>query len=114
MDYKTLSKMTATQLREQLAEYPDVSGVTAMKKDKLVETLCAKLGIDRHAHGTTAIDKPSIKKRIRALKKERDAAIAAKDLKKAHEVRHAIHKEKHRLRRAVKQADIAAAHGKSA
>jgi hypothetical protein len=112
LDYKTISKMTAVQLREQLAKYPDVTGVSAMKKDRLVEILCAKLGIDRHTHGTAAIDKTPIKQRIRALKKERDAAMAAKDAPKLREVIHAIHKEKHRLRRAVKQADIAAAHGK--
>src|SRR5262245_28953999 len=79
VDYKTVANMTAKQLREQLANYPDVSGVTAMKKDRLVVVLCDKLGIDRHAHAAAGIDKTAIKKQIRSLKKERDAALASKD-----------------------------------
>lgn len=113
MDYKTIAKMTAVQLREQLAKYPEVTGVTAMKKDKLVDLLAAKLGVQKHAHGEVALDKTSIKKRIRALKKERDEAMAGKDAKKLAALIHAIHKEKHALRRAVKLADAAAAHGKA-
>ena len=108
MDYRTISKMTAAHLREELAKYPDITGVSAMKKDKLVDLLCAKLGVDKHAHGDVQIDKTSIKQAIRALKKERDAALESKDSKKLAEVRHAIHKQRHLLRRAVKQAEMAA------
>jgi hypothetical protein len=112
LDYKQVSKMTAAQLREQLAQYPDITGVSAMKKDRLVGLLCGKLGIDPHAHAATGIDKASIKQRIRALKKERDAALQAKDAGKLATVHHALHKQRHLLRRAVKVADAAAAHGK--
>jgi hypothetical protein len=114
LDYKQVAKMTAAQLRDQLAQYPEISGVSAMKKEKLVELLCGKLGIDRHAHGAVGIDKTAIKQRIRALKKERDAAMAAKDAAKLVTVHHALHKQRHLLRRAVKMADTAAAHGKGA
>jgi hypothetical protein len=70
VDYKTISKMTAAQLRDQLAsQYPDVTGVSAMKKEKLVDILCNKLGIDRHTHAAAAIDKTAIKQSIRQLKK---------------------------------------------
>jgi len=109
LDYKTVSKMTAAQLRDELAKYPDVTGVTAMKKDKLVEIYCEKHGIERHAHGDLAVDKTSVKQAIRALKKERDTALAAKDLQKLAQVRHAIHKQRHLLRKAVKQAELEAA-----
>jgi hypothetical protein len=109
LDYKSISKMTASQLRDHLAKYPDISGVTSMKKEKLVELLCTKLGVERHVHGHAAVDKTAIKQRIRALKKERDAAMAAKDLTKLAELRHAIHKQRHMLRRAVKLADQLAA-----
>ena len=115
MDFNAVRKMTAVQLREQLAKYPDVAGVTAMKKDKLIGLLCKKLGIDPHAHAAAAgINKTAIKQQIRALKKERDAAKQAHDMKQLAEIRHRIHRQKHLLRRAVKEADIAAAHGKRA
>lgn len=114
MDYHEIQKMTAVKLREVIGEkYPDMSGLSAKKKDELVEILADKLGIDRHAHAAVGIDKTSIKQRIRALKKERDEALAARDSGRATEIRHAIHKQKHILRRAVKQADLAAARGKS-
>jgi hypothetical protein len=112
VDYKTIAKMTAVQLREQLAKYPDVTGVSAMKKDKLVDLLCGKLGVEKHAHGTVAVDKTAIKKKIRDLKKQRDEAMAAKDAKQLATVHHEIHKQKHALRQAVKQAEMAAAHAK--
>ena len=112
MDLKTIQKMTADKLREELARYPDLTGLTALKKDKLVDLLCQKLGIDQHAHAKAAIDKTAIKQAIRALKKERDAASLAKDKVRATELRHKIHHEKHRLRRAIQVADQAAAkHG---
>lgn len=113
MDYKSISKMTAAHLREQLAKYPDVAGVTAMKKEKLVDLLCAKLGVAKHTHAEVALDKTSIKKQIRTLKKERDAAMEASDAKKLAAIHHAIHKQKHALRRAVELAVIAAEHGKA-
>ena len=80
----------------------------AMKKDKLVDLYCEKMGVERHVHGEVAVDKTSIKQSIRALKKQRDAALEAKDLKKLAEIRHAIHKQRHLLRRAVREAEIAA------
>jgi len=109
VDLKSIQKMTADKLREELSQYPDLTGLSALKKDKLVALLCQKRGIDMHAHAAAAIDKTSIKQVIRALKKEREAATAAGDSKRATEIRHKIHHEKHKLRRAVKLADMAAA-----
>jgi hypothetical protein len=111
LDYKTVSKMTAAQLRDELSKDPDVTGVTSMKKDKLVEIYCEKHGIERHAHADLAIDKTAIKQAIRSLKKERDTALADRDPKKLAEVRHAIHKQRHLLRKAVEQAELAARRG---
>jgi cobalamin biosynthesis Co2+ chelatase CbiK len=111
MDYKEIKKMTAGKLREEIAaKFPDVDGVTSMKKEQLVDTLAEKLGIDIHAHAAVDIDKTAIKQKIRALKKERDEALAAHDKQRLHGIRHAIHRQKHTLRRAVKKADAAAAH----
>ena len=114
MDYREIQKMTAVKLREVITEkFPDVRGVSALKKEQLVVLLADKLGIDRHVHGTVAIDKTAIKQKIRALKKQRDEAMAAGDTSSLGEIKHAIHKQKHILRRAVREAEIAAAHGKA-
>ena len=114
MDYKEIQKMTAVKLRELITEkFPDVKGVSAMKKEQLVGLLADKLGIDRHAHAELAINKTEIKQKIHALKKQRDAALTADDGARLREIRHAIHKQKHILRRAVREAEIAAAHARS-
>jgi hypothetical protein len=101
------------QLREELAKHPDVTGVSAIKKERLVELLCQKLGIDTHVHAQAAVDKTGIKKQIRALKQQRAAALEAHDLAKLAEIRHKIHKQRHLLRRAVKEAELAAVRGKA-
>jgi hypothetical protein len=114
MDYQEIKKMTAVKLREEIASrFPEEKGVSGMKKEQLVDLLADRLGIEKHAHGDVAIDKTAIKQKIRTLKKERDAALQAKDGAKLHEIQHAIHKQKHILRRAVREADTAAAHAKS-
>jgi hypothetical protein len=114
LDYKAIRKMTAVQLREQLAKFPDVSGVSAMKKDALVELLSKKLGVSAHTHAEAQVNKTAVKQQIRALKKERDAAVLVHDKAKLAELRHRIHKQKHILRRAIKEADFAASRGKKA
>ncbi len=114
MDYNEIKKMTAVKLREVIAARdPGAQGLVGLKKDQLVDLLASKLGIAKHAHGTVDIDKSAVKQKIRALKKQREDLLKSGDKHKLAEVRHAIHKQKHILRRAVREADIAAAHGKS-
>jgi hypothetical protein len=105
--------MTAEKLREELAKDPELTGLSAMKKDQLVALMCEKLGIQRIVHGIATIDKTALKQAIRALKKERAAALESHDRAKLAELRHQIHANKHKLRRAVKLADQAAAHAKA-
>jgi len=113
MDYTEIKKMTAVKLREIIAaKYPEEKGLVGLKKEQLVDLLASKLGLDKHAHGAVAIDKSAIKQRIRALKKQREELEKSGNKEKLREIRHAIHKQKHILRRAVREADIAAAHGK--
>jgi hypothetical protein len=50
-------------------------------------------------HDVVGIDKPALKARIRALKKERDAAIEAGDHKKLDEVRAHIHRLNRQIRK---------------
>ncbi len=102
MDYHELSKLTVNKLREMAQEYDDLVGVTAMSKEKLIEVLCHKLGIEMPHKVVTGIDKTAIKARIRELKKIRDEAIAAKDREKLARARAEIHRLRHKRRRAAK------------
>ncbi len=114
MDYHEIKKMTTVKLREELAARDsEIKGLSGMKKEQLVDLLAEKLGVEKHAHAEIGVDKTAIKQRIRALKKERDAALAGHDKAKLHAIQHAIHEQKHILRRAVREAEIAAAHGKA-
>jgi len=46
MDYNELQQMTVIKLREEVKKFPDVKGVTGMKKDELIQLLVDKLGIE--------------------------------------------------------------------
>jgi hypothetical protein len=102
MDYHELRKLTVAKLREMATEYPDVVGAVGMHKDELVELLCGKLGIAMPHKVAVGEEKAKIKALARALKKERDAAIAAKDAKKLADVRRKLHRMRRRLRKAIK------------
>ncbi len=114
MNYHDIQKMTAVKLRDAIAEKdPNMTGLSAKKKDELVDIYAGILGVEKHVHGELSIDKTAVKRKIRELKKERDAALEARDRARLSEIRHAIHKQKHILRRAVREAEIAAAHAKT-
>jgi len=102
MNYHELQKATVVKLREMAKAYPELEGVSGMHKDQLVDALAHKLGIEIPHRVATGIDKTTIKKEIRALKKVRDEAVAAKDHPKAHDTRRKIHHLQHKLRRAVR------------
>ncbi len=113
MKYHDIQKMTAVKLRETIAEKsPDITGLSAKKKEELVDILAKLLGVERHEHAELGFDKTAVKQNIRALKKERDAALEARDKERLTEIRHAIHKQRHLLRRAVREAELATARGK--
>lgn len=102
--YEQLSAMTVVQLREvgHALNNPELRGIATMHKDKLLPLLCSVMGIEVHHHHVRAgVDKAGIKQRIRALKKERDAALAAKDGARLKEVRAKIHDLKRTLRKSI-------------
>jgi rubrerythrin len=102
--YEQLKKKKVDDLRAiaKELEHEAVKGYTQLRKDELLAALCTALGIEAHGHRrATGIDKKAVKGRIRELKAERDAAIAAKDSEKLHRVRRRIHRLRHKLRRAA-------------
>jgi hypothetical protein len=93
--YQELKGKTIQELRE-IAKGADaqevVQGYSQMNKDHLLPALCKALGVDARGHHTAAgIDKPAIKEKMRELRKERDAALAAHDRGALKSVRREIH-----------------------
>ena len=97
--YHDLQKMTVGRLREMAQAYDDLEGVTGMPKEKLVDVLAHKKGIEIPHKVVSGVDKAAIKAQIRELKKTRDAALSAKDSEQLRRTRRKLHRLRHHLRR---------------
>ena len=92
--YHELKAKTVGDLREIAKEiqHDAVQGYSQMNKEHLLVAICAALTIPIHEHhDVVGINKAELKVRIRALKKERDAAIEAGDHAKIKAIRAHIH-----------------------
>jgi hypothetical protein len=73
-----------------------------MRKAQLLEHICKHLNIQmQEHHDVVGIDKGTIKRQIRELKQQRNAALEAHDHQELKRVRRHIHKLKRRIRRAI-------------
>jgi len=121
MDKEALKKKTVAELRDMAREIPDVKGISAMKKDDLVELLAGNAGAKnvpakappaRAAEAAKATGplgkapqaKADIKERIRALKAEKREALEQQDRKKTRRCNRQIHHYKRQLRKMAKEA----------
>ena len=101
MDWHQLSKMKVDALREKAKQFPDIGAVSGLSKVKLVEVLAKHMGISHPHKRAEGIDKASLKGQIHELKKQRDAAIAAKDHAELKKVRRALHHKRRALHKAA-------------
>jgi hypothetical protein len=102
VDWHELNKHRVADLRDLMKEHlPEVTGITQMKKDQLVELLAEKLEIERPHKVVAGVDKAAIKAQIRELKLKRDAALETHDHAELKKQRRAIHNLKRKLRRAM-------------
>jgi cell division protein FtsX len=110
MTLEELRKLTVVKLREEAMKFPDVKGVSALKKDQLVELLCEKLGIEQEKK-PAAVPKTKIleKRAIKELKALKQEAIAKKDYKTVMLCRRKIRTHKRHLRKLIREAKGAAA-----
>lgn len=102
--YEELKHKTVAELREIAAgiEHEAVQGYTQLHKDQLLPAICKALGIETHAHHeVVGIDKATIKKRIRELKKKRDEVLASKDRSQLSVILRQIHHFKREIRKAT-------------
>jgi len=106
---KPLDKMTVLELREIAKEIPDVTGVTAMKKDQLLSIIKKHRGIEEEKPGGKKIAKIALtvhelKHKISILKVDKKSVIEKHDRKKATILRRRINRLKKRIRKAEKAA----------
>lgn len=98
-----LKHKTLAELREiaKGTDHEAVQGYTQLNKEHLVVALAKALGIQHDHHEVVGIDKSSIKSRIRELKTQRQAALAAHDHAQLKVVRRTIHRLKRRIHKAT-------------
>ena len=98
---KPLEKMTVTNLREMAKEIPDIVGVHGMKKEELIVAIKKSKGIVDEPVKKADVSVGEIKKKIKAVKTQRQAAIEVKDKKMATIYKRRISKLKKKSRRAA-------------
>ena len=96
---KPLEKMTVTDLREIAKEIPEITGVHGMKKEELIVAIKKSKGIVDEPTKKTDATLGEIKKKIKAVKTQRLAAIEAKDKKMAKIYKRRISRLKKKSRR---------------
>ncbi|HJS23762.1 MAG TPA: hypothetical protein VJ751_05275 [Pyrinomonadaceae bacterium] len=101
--YEQLKHKTVAELRDMAKgiEHEAVQGYTQMNKEHLLVGLSKALGIQHEHHAVVGVDKSSIKARIRELKTQREAALAAHDHTQLKVVRRSIHRLKRRIHKAT-------------
>ena len=82
-------------------EHDAVQGYTQLNKQHLIVALAKALGIQHEHHDVVGVDKSAIKSRIRELKTQREAAIAAHDSAQLKVVRRTIHRLKRQIHKAT-------------
>ena len=101
--FEQLKHKTVAELREmaKASDHEAVHGYTQMNKEHLLVALAKALGIQHEHHEVVGVDKSSIKARIKQLKTERDAALAAHDHAQLKVVRRTMHRLKRRIHKAT-------------
>jgi DNA-binding IclR family transcriptional regulator len=103
LTFEQLRHKTLAELRDMAAgiQHDAVQGYTQMNKEHLVVAIANALGIEHEHHTVVGIDKGGIKARIRELKTQREAALAAHDRAQLKVVRRTIHRLKRRIHKAT-------------
>ena len=92
--YHELKAKNIGQLRDIAKDlkHEAVQGYTQLNKDHLLVAICKALNVPFHEHHEAiGVDKAALKVKIRALKKDREAALAAGDQARLKAVRRNIH-----------------------
>ncbi|RZB35240.1 MAG: hypothetical protein SRB1_01008 [Desulfobacteraceae bacterium Eth-SRB1] len=98
---KPIDKMTVKELREMAKEIPEITGVHGMNKAELLNAIKKAGGIEDETGKKSDFSIREIKKKIKKLKAEREAALRTKDKKTASIYRRRISKLKKKTRKAA-------------
>ena len=98
---KPLEKMTAKELREIGKQIPEITGVYGMNKPELINAIKKARGITEDLAKKTDSSVREIKKKIKTLKADREAALSNNDNKMAKIYRRRITKLKKKTHRAA-------------
>jgi hypothetical protein len=98
---KALEKMTVKDLREMAKDMPQIIGVSGMKKDELIVAIKEVKGIKDEPIKKADASVGELKKKIREVKAQRQAALEAKDRKMATIYKRRISRLKKKSRRAA-------------
>jgi len=98
---KPLEKMTAKELRELGKQIPEITGVYGMNKAELISAIKKARGIIDESPQKKDASVREVKKKIKALKVEREAALESNDMKMADIYRRRINRLKKKTRRAA-------------
>ena len=98
---KPLEKMTAKELREIGKEIPEITGVFGMNKAELISAIKKARGIEDTTDKKKDTQVRDIKKQIKMLKAEQEAALKASDKKMVARYRRRIARLKKKTRRAA-------------
>jgi uncharacterized lipoprotein NlpE involved in copper resistance len=98
---KPLDKMTVKELRDVAKQLPEISGVHGMNKSELLSAIQKARGIKEEPKKKTDASVFEIKKKIKALKAEREVALNNDDKKMAKICRRRITRLKRKTRRAA-------------
>ena len=102
---KNIDKMTAPELREIAKKIPGVTGVHAMKKEKLLNLVKDFLGIKEKKAPKQGKERiGDIKRKIAQLKQEREEALRSDDKRRASMLRRRINRLKKLTRKLAKAA----------
>ena len=109
MEWKDLEKMTVPKLREEALKFPQIESVHGKDKAQLMNELANILGVQKpHVRFSEKIvhTKTDLKHRLHELKAERDKLVAEHD----HSRLHAVRREMHTLKHAIRKIEAKAAH----
>ena len=98
---RPLERMTVTDLREMAKDLPGIVGVSGMKKEELLVAIKEAKGIKDEPVKKADASIAEIKKKIKAFKAQRQAALEAKDSKMASIYKRRISRLKKKSRRAA-------------